>query len=176
MALLHCVSQVRLLLLERNRPCHGAARRSEEALRTAVTNCRRRRSASAGGQTRVRRQHWQVASHHARALQLLRTGRHRADSSSSEVAGVNSRHRIPDTSVAEVRHVGITHSVMQRSDAAVVVDVDVGDIHHAKTPAVSTPPRMEPVTGSEREPAEAAPSAEADAKTKAAAPAPERYI
>ena len=35
MALLHCVTQVRLLLLERNGPCHGAARRSEEVLRTA---------------------------------------------------------------------------------------------------------------------------------------------
>src|SRR5207302_4831257 len=73
----------------------------------------------------------------------------------------------------------VAHSAMQRSDSAIVVDVrdvDIVDVHDTKAPAVSAPPRMEPVTRSEREPAEAAPSAEADVEPKAAAPAPEGDI
>src|SRR3954452_17647190 len=68
---------------------------------------------------------------------------------------------------------------MQRGDAPISVDVrdvDIGDVHHAEPSAVSTPPGMEPVTGSERKPAEAAPSAKTDIETEASTPAPEGDI
>lgn len=68
---------------------------------------------------------------------------------------------------------------MQRSNTSIVVDVrnvDIVDVHHAEAAPVSTPPRMEPVTWSERKPTETTPPAETDAKTKTAAPAPERDV
>src|SRR5215472_9379826 len=65
---------------------------------------------------------------------------------------------------------------MQRRNPAETVDVrymDIRDIYNAKTATVSTPPRMEIVTWPEGEPAEAAPSAPAEAETETAAPSPE---
>src|SRR5450631_253334 len=47
---------------------------------------------------------------------------------------------------------------------------------YAEAAAVSTPPRMEIVARPDRKPAEAAPTAIAETKTEAAAPAEERYI
>src|SRR5436305_14206162 len=176
MALLHSLAQVGLLLPERDWTGHRAPRRCEEALRTAITNRRRRSGASAGRQARVSWHHGKVPRHHARAPQLLRTSGHGANSARTKMAGIHGRHGVANPPVAEVRHVGVAHSAMQRSNSAIVVDVrdvDVGDVHDAKASAVSAPPRMEPVTRSEREPAEAATSAEADVKAKAPAPAQE---
>jgi len=47
---------------------------------------------------------------------------------------------------------------------------------HAEPAAVSTPPWMEKVAGSDRKPAKAAPTAVSEAEAKAAAPSKERYI
>src|SRR5438270_5760573 len=176
MALLHSLAQAGLLLPERDWTGHRAPRRCEEALRTAITNCRRRRGASARRQARVSWHHGKVPRHHARAPQLLRSGAHGANSARTKMAGIHGRHGVANPPVAEVRHVGVAHSAMQRSNPSIVVDVgdvDIGDVHDTKASPVSTPPGMEPVTRSEREPAEAAPSAEADVEPKAPAPSPE---
>ena len=68
---------------------------------------------------------------------------------------------------------------MQRSNSAVAVDVrdvDIGDVDDTKASTISTPPRMEPVTRTDREPAEAAPTAKSDTEAKSAAPSPERNV
>src|SRR5580700_9002584 len=68
---------------------------------------------------------------------------------------------------------------MQRRNSAEAVDLTKSiECHHSEAPAISTPPREEPVARPNRQPAKAAPSA--PSKTKAKSPptseAKERYI
>src|SRR5579859_6439796 len=176
MAPLHRLPQTCLLLLERNRTSDIIVRRSKEALVATVANRGRRCSASARRQARSRRNDRQVARHHARSPQLLARYRYRSHWTAAELSGTHRRHSSPNVRVMNVGDIREAVSAVQRPNAAVVVnvcDVDVGYVDHAEAPAISTPPRMEIVTRTDRKPAETTPTTVAKTESKAAAPSPE---
>src|SRR5579872_3847618 len=68
---------------------------------------------------------------------------------------------------------------MQRGDSTIAAPVSESLVADpAEAASVSTPPGMEPVTRTKREPAKAtpAPKPNSEAKSKAASPAPERHV
>src|SRR5947209_10867265 len=145
---LHRLPQACGLLLERYGPRHVVVR-SKEPLRSGIANCPCRCCTSARRQTRARRNDGQVARHQACAIQLRPRCWHWPYPASAEMCGVHRRHRAEDVIVMNIVDVGEPRSSMQWTDSAKPVDVhniDVRDVHHAKPAAVSTPPRMEPVT------------------------------
>src|SRR5579885_2300351 len=155
--------------------------RSEEALRASVADRRRRCSASAGRQTCPAWNDRQISGHHARAPHLLARGGHCVYTPRSEVTGIHRRHRTEHVIVMNIVDVREPISAMQRTDSTPTVhidvcDVHVGDVDHTEASAVSTPPRVEPVTWTERQPSEAAPSAPTKTEAEASTPAPERDI
>jgi hypothetical protein len=87
------------------------------------------------------------------------------------VTRIHGRERAAHVLVVQVGNIRVPHSVMQWRDAAVAVVAAMEAGNYAESPAVATPPRMEIVAWPDRKPAEAAPSAEANSKTKAAPPA-----
>ena len=158
---------MRRLLLERLRM--RRALRPEEMLRSVTVNGGRRRSASAGRQTGARRDHGQVASHHASVTQLRVRRCHSRGSACSEFSGSHGRERVPDVRIVDVRQVRVPGACMQRRDPAVAIEraksVEADD---AEASAISAPPREEGVTRPNRQPAKAAPSS----PTKTEAPSP----
>ncbi len=100
-----------------------------------------------------------------------------SDPASAEVSRIDRRHCPENMVVVNVRDIREARSAVQWPESTESMEVrDVIYIDHAEPPAVSTPPRMEPVTRSDREPAEAAPTAKANSEAKAAAPSPERNV
>ena len=150
--------------------------RSEEALRATVANCRGRCRTSASRQACPRRNDGEVARHHSGSTQLFRPGCYRTNPARSKVARVDCRHRAANMHVTQIRQVREPHAIVQRPEPAVVTSTPSTPTYPAEATAVSTPPRMEPVARTEREPAESAPTAKSGAEAKAAAPSPERYV
>src|ERR1035441_8874739 len=152
-------------------------RRSVETLRTSVAHRGRRCRASARRQAGVRRNHGQVARHHACTAQLRVARRYRGHPASTEVPCIDRRHRSENVVVMNVPDIGEPRSPVQRPNSTVLMEVvDVISVDHTEAPAVSTPPWMEVITRSDRKPAEAAPSAKTNSEAKATAPSPERDV
>src|SRR5262249_32923263 len=98
-------------------------------------------------------------------------------SASSEVSRIHRRHGAEHVIVMQIADCQNLRPNMQRPNAAVnVIVVNVPHIHASKPAPISTPPRMEPVAGPDRKPAESAPTTKSDTKAPTAAPAPERNV
>src|SRR5581483_6049797 len=117
----------------------------------------------------VCRHHRQVARHHVSTTQLLRPNRNRVRSRSkpSRVHGRECSANVNVMNVGDVREPG---SAVQRRESTVAAISPAPASHPSKPATISTPPRMEPVTRSQWQPAESAPSTEPYAKSKSAAP------
>ena len=173
--LLHRLPQARCLALKRRWPRHIVVR-TEKALRTSVTNRGRRRRSPACRQAGSGRDNRQIPCHHSRSTDLLTRGRDTVDPARSEAARVHGRHRAEDVVVVQVVDIRKSRSAMQRSKAAVASEVPEASARKSEASTISTPPRMEPVTRTERQPAEPAPAAPTDTKSKTGSPSPERDV
>jgi len=89
--LLHGLPQTRGLLLEGRRTRQVIVDRAKEALRTAVAHRGRRGRAAASRQARARRNHGQIARHHARSVQLLAVCGHPRHPAGTEVTRIYRR-------------------------------------------------------------------------------------
>jgi len=184
MILLHRLLQARRLLLKRLRTSR-IARVAKEALWSAVAYRRRSRGPPAGRQAGASWNHRQVPGHHARGPQLTLGSRDRGSPARSKALRTHRRYRPGYALIVDARQVGISQPVMQRRDAAIVVDgyavdivdvSDVGDVDRIEPVAKATPPGEEAIAWADGQPAESTPAAEAHSKAKAATPSKERDV
>ncbi len=151
--------------------------RAEEMLRCAGVDGGRRSSPSAGRQTGARRNHGQIASHHASVTHLRVRSRYRRGSARSEFACSHGRERTADVSVVDMRQVRELRARMQRRDPAKAVEAaESVDAHHAEPSAITAPPRKEAVTRPDGQPSKAAPTSPAKAETPTSPESKERNI
>lgn len=104
MILLHALPQACSLLLERDRTREIVVR-SEETLRSPVTDCVWRSRPSARRQTGAARNHGKVTRHHACSTQLFRARSHAVHTSGAKAAGTYGRHRSTHVHVMQIRYV-----------------------------------------------------------------------
>ena len=156
------------------------ALRAEEMLRGAVVNCGRSCGPPARRQTGARGHDRHVAGHHASATQLRVSGGH------APLSGLLRTYPQPTVESAppmcgSLMCATFENRVPACSGAIPPKRLSVPNrlnADHAEAAGISAPPREEAVTGPEREPAEAAPSAPAKAKaqTPTTSESEERHI
>ena len=105
--------------------------------------------------------------------------RHSCDMARAEASGTDGRERASDMGVVNVGEVGESSATVKRRDSAEAAEAtEAIKTNRSETAAVSAPPGKETVTGTDGQPAEAAPSAKSDTETyaKSSAKSEERDI
>ena len=101
-------------------------------------------------------------------------GRYSRGATGTEASRTHRRDGSSDMRIVDVRHIGESSAAMERGDSTIAInirDINVGNIYASEAAAVSAPPREEAVTGPNRQPAEASPSAKTNTETYAYATA-----